>query len=91
MFKGRADWRSVGARLRHRPLASLISTRRAVSGISELLEATQLGKNQQGVLDSVKEYYGEVCDLADTHAAFSLAAPPVRYRPACFPPWPRRC
>jgi hypothetical protein len=31
-----------------------------VSGISELLEAKQLGTNQQGVLDSVKEYYGEV-------------------------------
>lgn len=30
------------------------------SGIGELLAAKQLGEDQQAVLDSVKEYYGEV-------------------------------
>jgi hypothetical protein len=33
---------------------------RTASGIQELLQAKQLGEDQQGVLDSVKEYYGEV-------------------------------
>lgn len=43
-----------------------------MSGISELLEAQQLGKDQQGVLESVKEYYGEVrlMGKADTIGAF---------------------
>jgi hypothetical protein len=45
-----------------------------VSGISELLEAQQLGKDQQGVLESVKEYYGEVrlMGKADTIGAFHI-------------------
>ncbi|KAI3425190.1 hypothetical protein D9Q98_008959 [Chlorella vulgaris] len=64
-----------------RPLAAT----GAVSGISELLEAQQLGKDQQGVLESVKEYYGEVLTTSDdlkTSACSGAGAPPPLVRDA---------
>ncbi|KAI3425191.1 hypothetical protein D9Q98_008960 [Chlorella vulgaris] len=64
-----------------RPLAAT----GAVSGISELLEAQQLGKDQQGVLESVKEYYGEVLTTRDdlkTSACSTASAPPSLVRDA---------
>lgn len=78
---------------------------RPASGIQELLEAKQLGDNQQGVLDSVKEYYGEVgCrgrQVPSTPARASPAAGPLHswllriavwgLLPNPARPSPRRC
>lgn len=55
------------------------------SGIQELLEAKQLGDNQQGVLDSVKEYYGEVLTTSEdlkTSACCTAGSPPPLVRDA---------
>lgn len=55
------------------------------SGIGELLAAKQLGEDQQAVLDSVKEYYGEVLTTSDdlkTSACCTAGAPPPLIREA---------
>ena len=49
-----------------RPAAAAAAA--AAPGIGELLAAKQLGDDQQLVLDSVKEYYGEVSGVLATQS-----------------------